>query len=581
MFYSSLAGKIEARDAAERRGLTKEQRKATLPVLDKDAVYAEDVSWPVQYSNRQGGYDYSVGFEQQVEDWKNGNLPVGDSLVVGRTPRLYRQIGLGNLPMTINQTHVDYIVNGTKDADHHMGETWLKKLPDMLKKPVAIIRSDTDAENSVVVILAEKINGKQIIAPVYVNGVSTNNNLRIDSNNIATAFGKGNALTKMLTDALNAEESAGNAIGVYYWNKTEAHNLYRSAGLQLPGSSVQSGLIHSIFDAGSDVNREMIVSQTETQQFKRWFGNSQVVNEDGSPKVVYHGTGSDFTVFDPWKTNYGEVSEGWSFFTNKKSAYADSAQDYASRHENGRVMEVYLSIKKPLRVFSDGYYTPVHYYDENYVDIETKYLGGDYDGIIIENHDKSVDDSVVYLVQDPTQIKSATDNVGTFDPQTPDIRYSTRDLPTDAISIREYLGSMTPTDRMTDTERDLLGRYQAHLKTLGEKEAAIAEQEEIIRTAPLRNEDGTLNAELQKAKNRIRLLREQAARETRALNAAESSKGFARLMATSRQVVDTYLLGASGSVADAADSLDADVDALTERLKHQKGAHAAPLLLYS
>ena len=41
-------------------------------------------------------------------------------------------------------------------------------------------------------------------------------------------------------------------------------------------------------------------------------------------------------------------------------------------------------------------------------------MSGDYDGIIIENSDKSVDDSVIYLVQDPNQIKSATDNVGTF-----------------------------------------------------------------------------------------------------------------------------------------------------------------------
>lgn len=147
------------------------------------------------------------------------------------------------------------------------------------------------------------------------------------------------------------------------------------------------------------------------------------------------------------------------------------------------------------------------------------------------------------------------------------VQHSTRDLPTDAISIREYLGSMTPTSRMTDTERSLLGRYQAHLKTLGEKEAAIAEQEEIIRTAPLRNEDGTINEELQKAKNRIRVLREQAARESRALAAAETSTGFARLMATSRQMVDTYLLGASGSVADAADALDEEVATLTERLK--------------
>ena len=30
--------------------------------------------------------------------------------------------------------------------------------------------------------------------------------------------------------------------------------------------------------------------QTETPEFKRWFGDSPFVNEDGSPKVYYHGT---------------------------------------------------------------------------------------------------------------------------------------------------------------------------------------------------------------------------------------------------------------------------------------------------
>ena len=55
-------------------------------------------------------------------------------------------------------------------------------------------------------------------------------------------------------------------------------------------------------------------------------------------------------------------------------------------------METYLKIEKPLRLKSDGYFTPVHYYDENYLDIDVQFLNGDYDGIIIENSDKSVDD---------------------------------------------------------------------------------------------------------------------------------------------------------------------------------------------
>ena len=122
------------------------------------------------------------------------------------------------------------------------------------------------------------------------------------------------------------------------------------------------------------------MEQTETKQFKRWFGDSKVVDRDGEPLVVYHGTGDDLTVFDPWKTNYGDVSEGYSFFTNKKNGYADSAQDYANRHKNGHVMETYLKIEKPLRLKSDGYFTPVHYYDENYLDIDVQFLSGDYEG---------------------------------------------------------------------------------------------------------------------------------------------------------------------------------------------------------
>lgn len=37
-----------------------------------------------------------------------------------------------------------------------------------------------------------------------------------------------------------------------------------------------------------------------------------------------------------------------------------------------------------------------------------------------------MDDSVIYLLDNPTQIKSATDNIGTFDGSNPDIRHSKR-----------------------------------------------------------------------------------------------------------------------------------------------------------
>lgn len=48
-----------------------------------------------------------------------------------------------------------------------------------------------------------------------------------------------------------------------------------------------------------------VENQTQTRQFAEWFGDwqndpvnaSKVVNEDGTPKVVYHGTNVDFNTF--------------------------------------------------------------------------------------------------------------------------------------------------------------------------------------------------------------------------------------------------------------------------------------------
>src|SRR5690606_17475953 len=60
-------------------------------------------------------------------------------------------------------------------------------------------------------------------------------------------------------------------------------------------------------------------NQTQSEAFKRWFGDSKVVNDQGNPLVVYHGTGQEFSVFN---TQYG------AYFTSDKSVgkrYSDRA----------------------------------------------------------------------------------------------------------------------------------------------------------------------------------------------------------------------------------------------------------------
>lgn len=144
-------------------------------------------------------------------------------------------------------------------------------------------------------------------------------------------------------------------------------------------------------------------------------------------------------------------------------------------------------------------------------------------------------------------------------------QYSTRDLP-DGITIRDYLRDLKPTSRMNETEKYLLKKYQEQLQVLEEKEQLVAQQEEIIRTAPFRNEDGSLNDEITKAKNRYKIYRDQANRAARALTAYERDDGFANILATGRQVVNELQMGSAGGIADAADVLEKDVAELTAKL---------------
>lgn len=140
-----------------------------------------------------------------------------------------------------------------------------------------------------------------------------------------------------------------------------------------------------------------------------WFGNSKVVDKNGKPLVVYHGSPEKFDTFEPDRMNYGSISRGFCFFTNKKSAYPNCAKDYAGK--NGYIYECYLRIERPLHVRygntpKEYYHTPIHYWDTCQSDIRRDFRKGDFDGIIIENENKDEDDSVIYLVPNANQIKS-------------------------------------------------------------------------------------------------------------------------------------------------------------------------------
>lgn len=223
--------------------------------------------------------------------------------------------------------------------------------------------------------------------------------------------------------------------------------------------------------------------QTETAAFKDWFGDwqnhpesaSKVVNADGTPRVVYHGTGSEFHVFDRQRQgeNYAQ-GEGGFFFTT----YRKSAENYAKLSGgdgNGRVIEAYLSIKNPYEITAYGDYVqaPAEKYDDHRGEYLNEAEIQGCDGIIVKG-----EKSTLYVVFDPAQIKSATENVGTFDKTNPDIRYSSQEG-----RYRDLMGEK-PAQYVRRLESRMVNELAENLSVPGQAKREVLQPmaEETLRT---------------------------------------------------------------------------------------------------
>lgn len=151
-----------------------------------------------------------------------------------------------------------------------------------------------------------------------------------------------------------------------------------------------------------------------------------LLNEDGTPKIFYHGTNNEFTEFDESMigSNYPAYSVGGFYFTSKKT----SADRYG---RNGKTLSVYLSMSNPLVIDLDQmknwdgspaeYYNAADWYDNKSFELDQQAKADNNDGIYIKY--RKGDLAIAFK---SNQIKSATDNIGTFDKNNKDIRYSNR-----------------------------------------------------------------------------------------------------------------------------------------------------------
>ena len=99
-------------------------------------------------------------------------------------------------------------------------------------------------------------------------------------------------------------------------------------------------------------------NKTDTPEFKRWFGDSKVVNENGNPLVMYHGTYENFSV--P-KTSFGDdeyykfgIHVGTSEQASKRIEDLNKPGTFSRvQDKQPSVMPLYIKAVNPLRLDED------------------------------------------------------------------------------------------------------------------------------------------------------------------------------------------------------------------------------------
>lgn len=79
-----------------------------------------------------------------------------------------------------------------------------------------------------------------------------------------------------------------------------------------------------------------------TNSFENWFNDSKVVDDEGNPLIVYHGTNNVFETFDIEKARAFEHGHG-IYFTNNRSR----TDIFHDEDKGGHVIEAYLRIENP------------------------------------------------------------------------------------------------------------------------------------------------------------------------------------------------------------------------------------------
>lgn len=481
-----LKGKPSAQEAYNRLS---EAQRALIDGMEarSDAEEAGKISYSVMDAAVKSN---NRPFAEQFADYKAGKMRPTDLFYLNNTSEYLQAAGLANEPIVMAQSVVTKAQRkATVDTHgHELSDDVILKLPEMIEKPVLLLKSDTVPNSAVVVTAVADSSGSPVIVALHL---SRNNGFDVVTR-IASLYGKKNSRNFIADQLLR-----GNLIG---YSKKEANRLLHRDGLQLPrrNTAVDFDTInvpqdtdvvnthsmqnikedasgkHSLMDipAMDSTGRELSAEQRE------YFKDSKVRDEDGNLLVVYHGTDADFTVFDASKGRANMDIQGMFF-----SPWELDAQGYGSN-----VSAYYLDIKNPASE-AVGYKALNRFKGQNNAGVKAReYLQSlGYDGVNNGNEE--------YIAFEPSQIKRIDNLTPT---ESKDIRYS----------LMEDAQYMADIDRVvseaTEKANDELKAAQAEVKNLRQQLADYRQQAtaEAKNTAAWKEGEAKLIADLSEAQSK-------------------------------------------------------------------------------
>jgi len=464
--------------------------------------------------NQKALKDYYANVDKVL----NGTYKGTDAIIMGGTPKIMTDIGLNKLPIAISQGHIYSIAKTDAEAKaegrykgnvnyHGLGDVAVKEILDKISNPIAIVAHPDfvnypkrDSAHKVIVLVNLRHNGNQVIAPIEIDSEQKIGNSRMDTNYVATYFDRSNA-SDILKEAVALENQ--HKTGFYFADIKKVEALLKGSGYQSPSSlrTHDSNIIIRKID--ENVNRK-IDTVLKSKQFVDFFGDwqnnpkkaSKVVNDDGTPKILYHQTANVFTVFDTRHKGAGASDNETPFgiflkptsekigvkgdiqmplYANIRNplevanrgdlvkALQSMSSDFVALYEEHKELdrkyqskfdEATKQFKEYITkwraenpdasrqaLYDDPEFNEVFEAEERITDewstaarelelktkeVITKALkDNNFDGVhLLEDAGSFGKTTETYIALEPTQVKSATDNIGTYDKTNPDIQFS-------------------------------------------------------------------------------------------------------------------------------------------------------------